>query len=194
MGYRSQPDLVAGILLPHALIIHLLLIVCHYLSLLPAVFLPQFKLPRLQGKIQIRVKVMGSTTFTNALTYTYPGPVLQDANPKLFDSDGGTLLTVTGDNFGEDLYTVWANRRAELGPLESLIDVANLTYNQVVLSSLTETLESPCRVQSVRGPPNLCVATLLAWLVLYSMCVVALDLNFLFFFSLASCLCSGAKL
>ena len=96
---------------------------------------------------------MGSSTFTNALTYTYPAPVLQDANPKLFDSDGGTLLTVTGDNFGEDLYTVWANRRAELGPLESLIDAASLTYNQVVLSSLTETLESPCIVQSVRDPP-----------------------------------------
>ena len=125
----------------------------HYLSLLPAVFRPQFKLPRLQGKIQIRVKVMGSTTFTNALTYTYPGPVLQDANPKLFDSDGGTLLTITGDNFGEDLHTVWANRRAELGPLESLVDAANLTYNQVVLCPRTETLESPCIVQSVRDPP-----------------------------------------
>ena len=139
---------------------------------------------------------MGSITFTNALTYTYPGPVLQDANPKLFDSDGGTLLTVTGDNFGEDLHTVWANRRAELGPLESLIDAANLTYNQVVLSSLTGTLESPCRVQSVRGPPHFFVATLLAWLVLLQdvRCCAQPEVFFSFSFSLACFLCSGAKL
>ena len=80
------------------------------------------------------------------------------------------MLTVIGENFGEDLHAVWTNRQAELGPMDNLIDEVDLMYNHVMLSSMTEALEMPCIVQTVSGPPFFC-AVLATWYTTYNVLV-----------------------
>ena len=76
---------------------------------------------------------MGSTTFTNTLSYTYGLPYLDDVEPKRFPTDGGTILTITGVNFGIDLlarYNAMVRRRSSL---ESVAQLNSWRANQVFL-------------------------------------------------------------
>jgi hypothetical protein len=110
----------------------------------------QFPLPDAsQGKFQMRVKIMGSTTFTNTLQFQFPPPVLADVSPKNFPTNGSTELVLTGANFGVDLSAEWERRRVRISALETVAWNNSWTPNAVVLSSLSETAESICTVTEV---------------------------------------------
>ena len=67
-------------------------------------------LPPLQGVVSLRVQVMGSTTYTNSISFTYPLPSVETVYPTSFPTAGGTVLKIYGTNIGVDLqatYSLW---------------------------------------------------------------------------------------
>ena len=56
---------------------------------------------------------MGSTTYTNSITYAYALPTVTDVQPRKFLTDGGTLMTITGTNLGIDIANEIDNRAYE---------------------------------------------------------------------------------
>ena len=112
------------------------------------VFFWQFVLPPGQGQVSLRVQVMGSTTFTNALSYTYGGATLLDVNPKVFTSDGNTLLFIRGLNLGIDLDQQYVAMAAAVGASETVAAKDSWIPNQVLLQ--LNNLQAPCAVQTVR--------------------------------------------
>ena len=104
-------------------------------------------LPAGQGMVGLRVRVMGTTTVTNTITYSYGAPTLASASPTAMRTDGDTVITLLGANFGIDLDSAYASRVATLGQSESVAARGSWQRNQVILTSAGVSVN--CSVQSV---------------------------------------------
>ena len=94
----------------------------------------QFFLPAGQGMVALKVQVMGSTTYTNTITYTFGLPELHDVFPTSFPTDGGTELSIYGLNLGIDLGAEYQRRVISKGKLERVAVQNSWRANQVFLS------------------------------------------------------------
>ena len=121
---------------------------------------------------------MGSTMFTNTLSYTYGLPVLYDVSPTVFPTDGGTTLKLVGENFGVDLNQLYMHRLREHGPTETVAAANSWRPNQVflvqnsILSNCTVTLVRPtCVFAGARVVPSKCCDVLMWY---FTRCLICL--------------------
>ena len=62
----------------------------------------QFTLPAGQGRVSIRVRIVGTTVVSNSISYAYATPTISSVSPTTGVTGGGVLVTIVGTNLGVD--------------------------------------------------------------------------------------------
>jgi hypothetical protein len=106
----------------------------------------QVMVPRMQGTAQLRLRIQGSRSYSNMLSFTYPAPDVAAVGPAVLSSRGGTRVTLSGTHLGVDVLELWAT----LGSWNRRADLASVVVNTVVLVSVVDSSETNCPVLSVR--------------------------------------------